>query len=378
MLRYLKSALPLREFLGNRRGNILIMFAGTAAALVLLVGGGVDYSRAVQFKTSLQSVADAAALAGASAYVSTTTSALGVTTASNYFTAGVAKLPPNNGASLTGGTPIATSDASGYYIQVSATGSIRTTFLSMFTSTLTVTVNAKAKDPIVTAHVDFSGWTTSAYDGNTIYWYAVPPDNSLPTFDTTHANQSGFNTAFSAVFTNIQNNPPTTNTTFSIAAAQQIGFAFVNITGGRCPSNSCSPVTNYGSNGYGGQFNSVHVFFSQLTTQANNSASNSTYGYPSPSANGHPTNCNATLLVVQTDPNNPTQAAPSANTGSCQSWATPQPLASPSCAQLNGVKYRYYWNDMGAGNDDFDFNDGVYNFNCTVNGLPTTGVILIN
>jgi len=346
------------------------MFAGTATALVLLVGAGIDYSRATQFKTSLQSVVDAAALAGASAYVSAATSDTGRTVATNYFNAGVAKLPPNNGASLTGGTPTATSDSSGYYIAVSATGSIKTTFLSLFTSTLTVNVYAKAKDPIVTVNVNFGGWTTSAYDGNTIYWYAVPSDNSVPAFDTTHANQSGYNTAFSAIFTNIQNSPPPTTTSFTIAAAQQIGFAFVNITGGRCPLSTCSPITNYGSNGYGGAFNSVHVFFSQLTTQANNAASNTSLGYTS-------VHCNATLLVAP-DPNNLFPTAPSSNTGSCQSWATPQALASPSCAQLAGATERYFWNDMGAGADDFDFNDGVYNLSCSSGGSNTTGVILTN
>jgi hypothetical protein len=43
---------------------------------------------------------------------------------------------------------------------------------------------------------------------------------------------------------------------------------------------------------------------------------------------------------------------------------------------LNGETWRYYWNDMGAGRDDYDFNDGVFSFSCSSSGTPNTGVIL--
>src|SRR5476649_1663711 len=142
----------LRDISRDHRGNVLVMFAGMAFGLVLMVGAGVDYSRAVQFKTSLQNLADSSALAGASAYVSVATSGNGTTVATNYWNAGLSKLPPSNSVGTPTITP--TADASGYYVSVGASASIKTTFLGLISSTIPVTVYAKAKDPIVSAAVD--------------------------------------------------------------------------------------------------------------------------------------------------------------------------------------------------------------------------------
>src|SRR5258706_9559445 len=154
MLRSLISAIPLGALMKDRRGNVMVMFAGMAVGLVLMVGAGVDYTRATQFKTALQDAADSAALAGAGVYVSSATSGAGVTAATNYFNAAKAKLPPyfNMGDAAIA----ATSDASGYYVSVTVTGTIKTTFLSLVTNTIAVKVFAKAKDPIVTASVNLN------------------------------------------------------------------------------------------------------------------------------------------------------------------------------------------------------------------------------
>ena len=128
--RILSPSVLSRKVARDSSGNVLVMFAGMAVGLVLLVGAGVDYTRAVQFKASLQSLADASALAGASAYVSATTGNTGISVATSYWNAGLSRLPPNSGV----GTPSITtsSDASGYYVQVSVpTSTIRTTFLSL-------------------------------------------------------------------------------------------------------------------------------------------------------------------------------------------------------------------------------------------------------
>ena len=341
----------------------MVMLVGILLGLVLIVGAAVDYSRAMAFKAALQNLADSAALAGASVYVSADTALNATTVATNYFNAGLPHLPDN----ISVGTPTITpsSDSAGYYIQVTVpTSRIRTTFLGLFTTSIAVEVSAKAKDPIVIGHVDFGGWTTEAYDGNTIYWYALPSDGSLPTFNTAHPNDPTYNRAFHAVFTNIQINPPSTSRSFTIAAAQRIGFALVNITGGRCPADGCTPYTNYGSNQYGGAFNSVHVFLSQVTPPNRNP-----YGYPAGPS------CNASLLVAPVDPHNPYPTDPTHGAGTCQP-AVPLPFAAPSCSQVGDNSYRFFWNDMGARADDFDFNDGVYNFNCTVTG-GNIGVVLI-
>ena len=80
------------------------------------------------------------------------------------------------------------------------------------------------------------------------------------------------------------------------------------------------------------------------------------------------------LITALVDPNNPYATAPGANAGACRP-AVSNPVAAPTCSELGGSSYRFFWNDMGAGHDDFDFNDGVYNFSCNNTG-QNTGVIL--
>ena len=83
-----------------------------------------------------------------------------------------------------------TSDAGGYYLHVTVPAStIKTTFLSLVTNSISVVVSATAKDPIVTATINLNGWTSDAGDGNSIYWYKVPQDDSIPTFNSTQHQQ---------------------------------------------------------------------------------------------------------------------------------------------------------------------------------------------
>jgi Flp pilus assembly protein TadG len=356
-----------RNFARECRGNVMVMFAGMAVGLILMVGAGVDYSRAVQFKTSLQSLADASALAGASAYVSAATAANGVTVATNYWNNGLSRLPPNSGI----GTPTITtsSDVSGYYVQVSVPAStIKATFLSLVMNSITVAVSAKAKDPIVSANVDMNGWTSDAGDGNSVYWYKVPEDGTIPAF--TQANID--NQTYNLVYSNVVATAPTL--TFSIAAAQQMGFAFVNLTAGH------SPGWNY-CNQYGGCTGSTHIFYSQLnnpnaatSTQAPNG-----FGYTSgaPYNAGVVQNCSLEVTAYTgTAPINPPTFGAARGTSCSTPPATINPYFSPSCASMGGYSIHYSWNDMGGGTDDTDYNDGQYNFSCSTAGIPNTGVIL--
>ncbi len=356
MLRSLKS------FLQDRAGNVMIMFAGMGVGLVLMVGAGVDYTRAVQFKSALQALADASVLAGASVYVSDTTAASGIATAQAYWNNGLSRLPSNSGVGTASFTT--TSDSGGYYVHVTVpTSTIKTTFLSLVTSSIGVVVSATAKDPIVTATINLNGWTSDAGDGNSIYWYKVPQDDSIPPFNSTTKADGTYN----LIFSNVISTPATLSS--SIAAAQQVGFAFVNQTAAH------SPGWNY-CNQYGGCTGSTHIFYSQLNNP--NGASSTDvpagadgYGYSTTSgyAGGVVKNCSLEVQsYTSTAPTNPP------STGSCTTPAANQ-LFSPSCAQLNGQSVHYSWNDMGGGSDDLDYNDGQYNFNCTGGG-GSTGVIL--
>ena len=369
MLRSLMSALSLRRFLADRRGNVMIMFAGMGVGMVLMVGAGVDYTRAMQFKSSLQALADASVLAGASVYVSDASSSNAITMATQYWNNGLSRLPPNSGV----GTPnfTTTSDAGGYYIHVSVpTSTIKTTFLSLVTNSIGVIVTATAKDPIVTATINLNGWTSDAGDGNSIYWYKVPQDDSIPPFNATTRADGTYN----LIFSNVVDTAATLSS--SIAAAQQIAFAFVNQTAAH------SPGWNY-CNQYGGCTGSTHVFYSQLINP--NGASSSDvpagadgYGYPSGSSynGGVVKNCSLEVQSYSgTAPVNPPTYGATPGT-SCQTVpATINPLYSPSCSSLSGQSVHYSWNDMGGGTDDTDYNDGQYNFNCSGGGV-TTGVIL--
>jgi Flp pilus assembly protein TadG len=55
----------LKRFAGEKSGGIAVMFAVSAPALLCVAGVAVDYSKMALMKAELQSVADAAALAGA-------------------------------------------------------------------------------------------------------------------------------------------------------------------------------------------------------------------------------------------------------------------------------------------------------------------------
>jgi hypothetical protein len=374
MFRTLIAALSLRRLLADRRGNVMVMFVGMSIGMVLMVGAGVDYTRAMQFKSQLQSLADASVLAGAAVYVSSSpdTGPNGVAMAQSYWNAGVSRLPPNSGV----GTPTFTSsfDSSGYYIHVSVpTSTIKTTFLSLITQSIGVVVAATAKDPIVTATINLNGWTSDAGDGNSIYWYKVPQDDSIPAF--TQANID--NGTYNLIFSNVVTTPPSLSS--SIAAAQQIGFAFVNQIALHADIQNPGSPWNY-CNQYGAcstsTSNPTHIFYSQLnnpnaatTTQAPNGS-----GYTDASKYNHPSNTinNCSLQAATysgTAPTNP------ATTGSCASGTTLNALFSPSCSSLNGQNVHYSWNDMGGGTDDLDYNDGQYNFSCSGGG-STTGVIL--
>jgi Flp pilus assembly protein TadG len=357
----------IRNFAQDCRGNVIIMFAGMAIGLILMVGAGVDYARAVQFKTALQSLADASALAGASAYVSAATAASGVTVATNYWNNGVSKLPSNSGV----GTPtVATSsDASGYYVRVSVPAStIKTTFLSIITNSISAVVSAKAKDPIVNASVSLNGWTSDAGDGNSVYWYKVPADGTIPAF--TQANIA--NHTYNLIYSNVVTTAPTLS--FSVAAAQQMAFAFVNLTAGH------SPGWNY-CNQYGGCTGTTHIFYSQLNNPNAATSTNAPngYGYTNGAKYNGGAVKNCSLQVTAYTGTAPTESPTFGATPGTSCLTPPaqnNPYFAPSCASMGGNSIHYAWNDMGGGTDDTDYNDGQYNFSCSLGGVPNTGVIL--
>jgi Flp pilus assembly protein TadG len=314
----LSSTTLRRPLTRCRKGNVAIITALAAIPLVGAVGLAVDYTRALQFKTSLQGAVDSAALAGASLLSTSTSSAS--TMATDYIKSEITKLPPNNGVTYTIAVPNTSS------VTVSATGQLATTFMSIFTKSFSVATTATAgpgQGPggTVTWNLSLGGFFSSAYDSNTIYWYIVPNDDSVPP-----------NSALQGPIASNNPNIPVSSSSFTVGENQKIGFALVNVTGG---------LIGYGSNQWGGTQGSTHYFYSSISPP-------SSAAYPSSGENNLKI-CSGKAI----------SSCPSSN----NTLSTPT-TAAPSCASLGSNYITYAWNDMGGTTDDYDYNDSEYYVSC--------------
>ena len=398
-------AILIRRLSGDDKGAVAILFGLMIIPLVLAIGVGVDYSRAVQFKAQLQAATDDAALAGASAYVSSdsTGQALGTAAATNYMNNAITALPTNNGVTVpvTPGTTSSSGTTTAFQMTVTATATLPTTLMSLWKPTLTITTTATANNPIVTAAFNTGGFVSYACDTNIVYWYIVPSGGGVPAA-----------AAMNQLWSNNSASPPST-ATFSVAASQKIGFAIQNVTGAR-PTNlgGC----NYGNNGYGAHVGDTQWLYSSLNspsadyTTAPGGASTGSH------ATGYTTTQDCALYVVQGTTSHGSTTYPSVPQGNCYSsngqnenynstdWhgnmtgftccdttgttlSTAMTNAAPSCSQLGGNTYQYNWNDMGGNFDTINYgNDMQYTFSCSGgssggsggNGTTTTGVTLTN
>ena len=75
----------LQRFSGDRKGNVAIMFAGAFVPVVAVTGMTIDYAQAQRIQTIMQTAADAASMAAATAAAPTT--AQRITIATNVFDA---------------------------------------------------------------------------------------------------------------------------------------------------------------------------------------------------------------------------------------------------------------------------------------------------
>lgn len=345
-----------RRFCRDTAGNVALLFGLMVVPLALASGVGIDYARAASIRASLQSTADSAALAGASAYISPASSAAAQTLASNYVTKGTAPFLSQMTLAtptVTPGTQTSGGDITAYTMAVTMRATVPTTLMAIVTGPMTVNATATAKNPVVTGTVGLTDWNSSACDTNTAYWYPVPIDGGIPPAST-----------LTLMFTNAGGTNPS-SVDVAIAASQKIGFAFKNVTGGKC---------GYGSNQYGGSQGSTHWFYSSQSP-------------PNGSAYGSTATKDCSLQVARgTGTYGTTYAAPKSQcftTSSNPTMATVLAKSAPSCAELAGSSYKYTWNDMGGDTDDLDYTDGIFTYSCTggsgaANGTTTTGVVLIN
>ena len=128
----------VRRFRRDQRGNIAVLFAIACLPFITAVGCAVDYARATQMKSKLQAAADAAAVGSLSktspAFVAagSMTSdgpiAVGVTDATNIFSANVSGL---TGYTLTTLSPVVQKTGSTVTSVVSFTASVPAYFLGV-------------------------------------------------------------------------------------------------------------------------------------------------------------------------------------------------------------------------------------------------------
>jgi len=343
---------PLRLLGSDDTGAIAVTFALMLIPLLLAIGAAIDYSRGQQFRSALQQAADSAALAGASAYVNAAAASTATTVANASMTASVTQLPPHTGTVTFTATPstAVVNGSTGYQMSVTAQGSVSTTVLALLTSSIATSATAEAMNsPIALTVVPPSG-TSNASDTNTVYWYVVPADGSLPTLSSSNV-----------VYSNASSWRSSTASTPAAMASQKIGFALVNVTGGN---------SSYGNNGYNASPGSTHTFYSSVMPPSKYATDNSDRNRETYSS--QPKNCSLQVLPVP-NPASP----PNASSGSC--FTSVSDLATPTCAQLGNQTVKYFWNDMGGGGDDYDYNDAVYTVSCksSGNGTGASGVVLI-
>jgi hypothetical protein len=216
------------------------MLFGLAAFPVLgVMGVAVDYSRASHFHTILQSAVDASALAGA-------------TEISNGAATGTINAYMN--ATLPGGDATNdvtyTLDLQPGSVTVSAKAKVPTTLASLFTDEMPVSASATAARgvPVRIVDIKVTNFNSDAWDANSIYWYIIPKDGSLPADADLHL-----------LLSNDPKNPaPAKPEAIQIGVDDRVGFAMVNVTGGVHP---------YGKNSYGDKVHSVHKFYSQQSPE---------------------------------------------------------------------------------------------------------------
>ncbi|WP_428377983.1 pilus assembly protein TadG-related protein [Lichenicoccus sp.] len=373
----------IRSLRNSRQGAVAVLVALMLTPLIAGAGVAVDYSRESLLKASLQSIVDDAALAGASNLNQTTSTSGAITLATSYFNRSVATIANSN--TVSGPTVQVPNSIT---VTVSATAQLGTTLMGIFEPNMQVAVTATAMGPGYAIKVSKTGgFTSTAYDGDSIYFYVVPPGGGYPTSLSSYTLLFTNSSAVDPNYEYDNANPKA----IAVGPNDQVGFALYNTNGGKTP---------YGTNGYGAAQGSTHIFLSSLAAPSQDPA----FGYPNqPTYNtgsySYPRYGRATCNPTPIGSTNPTFASTAVNsystdTTSCithpcvtQTGAglmnnnllingvcSTQATAVQTCLQLYNNPTAFRWNDMGGGSDDFNYNDANYTVSCQPN---TTGTSIL-
>ncbi len=352
------------RFRAARRAGVAALFAITLVPLLLASGTAIDFTRLEILKTSLQSVTDGAALAGASALCLSNGSTDATTVATDYFNKGVATLA----TTAVVGKPTVTLPST-IEVTVTASATLQYSLMGLVGSGWTVSTAASAEGPAYQLQVTKTGgFSSSASDSNSVYFYTVSGNGTLPT---STSSMTLLFTNDSSVDPNYQADNVAAKVV-RVGANDEVGFALVNKTGG---------ISSYSENAYGGTQGSIHYFYSSAAVPSASaySSQGSFYTGQTMTYSGY-TFCDVTRITSTMNsyaPTGNTSCYPhpctevSGNTvlqnnllvaGTCSSPTT----AARTCLQLYNNPQSYSWNDMGGyKRDDYDYNDANYTVTCS-------------
>ena len=358
------------------RGSVAVLTAMMAVPLILLAGIATDYSRESLMKAAVQTVADNAALAGASALGAGKTQAVAISLATAYFKTAIAGV--SQSATVT--APTVTSPNS-ITVTVTATATLGTSLMALVASSMQVGVLATAQAPGSILNIPpATPFKSDAGDGDSVYMYKVPSTGGYPApFSTTSSNYTLLYTNNPAIDPNYTTDNAASKT-IALGPNDQVGFALYNQT------HAINGKTQVNAQGAG--LGSTHTFFSSLPSVTGDA----TYGYPTQEPTyytlGPSTSCGVRVPITPltttatfientaTDPN-PCTAHPCTVVsggkvyqnallvnGACSTTTT----GAQTCSQLSTSQATFRWNDMGGvTSDDYDYNDAVYTIGCTPN-----------
>jgi Flp pilus assembly protein TadG len=276
------------KFSTDRRATIAVITAIMLPVLVLIVGVPIDLARTIQYRATLQNVADQAALAGSEAL------RVGANPAQACnLTLAYVNVPITNGELPAGATPSATLTSPGGYsylcngaaalstpqitlatapdmVAVTIAGSQPTTFMAVYQASVPVKVSAGVIGPqgFITICIDPS--PNASGDLSQVYYYLRNSSGTLVNQDGTTVNPSSSNTlpgaaggvslaAFLGDDSWVNESPPLatdgycnapTNSEVAVLVkpglAQRLGFAYYVVTAGQLP---CYPDPTFNYNG---------------------------------------------------------------------------------------------------------------------------------
>lgn len=393
-----------------RDGSVSLITSIAMLPMVIMIGVAVDCSMLVNYRTQLQDAVDQAALSGALMYSSSDAEQIGISAAKNSLTNysfGQNVSLSSNPIIKTGTTKGPAGLTNSYTVTVTATAHANLSILSFISGLQDITASASAKNPYVFVTITPSQvpMNTTALDQNSVFAYPVQMSGGYPIYDAIPYDlgsssapeimdncwlavkaATAAHTGTPACASGVPNaeggdwQPTSSPPTLRVVSNGPIAFVLKNVTGFLAPDAESS----YQQNGYGSPWGNVNIFstsalIESLPADAFTSSISSTtiesYGYPQHyqyPAGGPPDtkysyeeNCNLQVTVGDTTQSLPPYSDKCFASTTQGTVISGYRLAIPTCAQMSQKPLTFYWNDMGGGKDDYDYNDAVYSIQCS-------------